>query len=57
MKRPNQTGQWAARMRGALALLFVGFAHQPVAVASCVLEQLALYKLPDSALPVICLSE
>lgn len=45
------------RILCALALLFVGFAHQPLAIAETVPLDLAAYALPDGTLPVFCLTD
>jgi hypothetical protein len=49
--------QWLMRMICAMALLFVGFAHQaPVfADGAFVPSEFAEYVLPDGTLPVICI--
>lgn len=50
--------QWLMRMICAIALLFVGFAHQaPVfAGGAFVPLEFAEYALPDGTLPVICIA-
>jgi hypothetical protein len=57
MKRPDKTGHWAVRILCALAILFVGFAHQPVAIADTIPDELAFYTFPDGTQPVICISD
>lgn len=51
--------QWMTRMICAVALLFIGFAHQVPASANTTLTpyELAEYVLPDGSLPVICVAE
>jgi len=39
----------------AIALVFVAFAHKPIAVASENPIDLAAYTLPDGSVPVLCL--
>jgi hypothetical protein len=41
------------RMLCAIALMFVGFAHQPPAYGA---EGLAQYRLPDGTVPVLCVT-
>lgn len=55
MQRQNRTQQWIVRLVCALALLFVGFAHQPVAVSGLSPAEVALYTLPDGTLPDLCI--
>ncbi len=57
-RRMNQIEQWTVRTLCALALLFVGFAHQVPAVAGDDLgpAQLANYVLPDGTLPTLCVT-
>ncbi len=57
MKKPGEKGQWAVRILCALALLFVGFAHQPAAMAENTPFDITAYALPDGSLPVLCVSE
>lgn len=45
------------RILCALALLFVGFGHQPVAMAESNPFDIAAYALPDGTLPALCVSE
>jgi len=54
----NQVEQWAVRIMCALALLFVGFAHQVPAFAKGNLTPAALaqYVLPDGTLPTLCIT-
>lgn len=46
----------ALRLIAALALLMIGFAHQPV-VANPLALQFAAYSLPDGTLPFFCLND
>lgn len=58
-KTLSRTGQWLVRILCAVALLSVGFAHQP-AVANTAEPtefELAQYRLPDGTLPVLCITE
>lgn len=50
--------RWMLRMTCAIALLFVGFAHQTPSFAkgAFVPSELAEYILPDGTLPVICIA-
>ncbi|MBD9444062.1 hypothetical protein IB248_00475 [Rhizobium sp. RHZ01] len=50
--------RWMLRMTCAIALLFVGFAHQTPSFAkgAFVPSELAEYVLPDGTLPVICIA-
>ncbi|KWV60083.1 hypothetical protein AS026_27100 [Rhizobium altiplani] len=50
--------RWMLRMTCAIALLFVGFAHQPPSFAKGAFlpSEFAEYILPDGTLPVICIS-
>lgn len=50
--------QWMVRIVCALALVFVGLAHQVPAVAGDALDPVALaqYVLPDGTLPSICVT-
>mgnify|MGYP001565386200 CR=1 FL=1 len=50
---------WAACLRilCAVALLFVGFAHQPASATAPSALELAQYVLPDGTLPDICLND
>lgn len=50
--------QWLVRILCALALLFVGFAHQPPAINGDLARSghSAAYTLPDGTIPVLCLS-
>jgi hypothetical protein len=50
-------GRWAARILCALALLFVGFAHQPVIAYDAPAIDFAAYVLPDGTLPVFCITD
>lgn len=49
--------RWAACLRilCAVALLFVGFAHQPVSASQPGVFELAQYVLPDGTIPDLCL--
>lgn len=51
--------RWAACLRilCAVALLFVGFAHQPASATAPTALELTQYVLPDGALPDICLND
>lgn len=46
----------AIRLIAALALLMIGFAHQPV-VANPLALKFAAYTLPDGTLPFFCLND
>ncbi|NLS01550.1 hypothetical protein HGP17_32350 [Rhizobium sp. P38BS-XIX] len=54
----NQIGQWAVRILCAIALVFVGYAHQVPALAASELSpaELAQYVLPDGTLPTLCVT-
>ncbi|WP_454856022.1 hypothetical protein [Rhizobium binxianense] len=54
----GQIEQWAVRMLCALALVFVGFAHQAPALADGEFgpAELALHALPDGTLPTLCVT-
>ncbi|MBY5529328.1 hypothetical protein [Rhizobium leguminosarum] len=56
--RADQIDQLAVRIICALALLFVGFAHQVPAFAKDSLSPAALaqYVLPDGTLPTLCIT-
>jgi hypothetical protein len=49
--------RWAACLRilCAVALLFVGFGHQPVSASQPGVFELAQYVLPDGTIPDLCL--
>ena len=51
--------QWLVRFTCAIALLFVGFAHQTPALADDDFHpaDFAEYVLPDGTLPVFCISD
>lgn len=51
--------RWAACLRilCAVALLFVGFAHQPASATAPTALELTQYVLPDGTLPDICLND
>ena len=53
----GRTTSWAfcLRMLCAVALLFVGFAHQPVSASQPGIFELAEYVLPDGTIPDLCL--
>jgi hypothetical protein len=53
------TMQWLVRMTCAIALLFVGFAHQAPAFANgaFIPAEFAEYILPDGTLPVLCIAD
>jgi hypothetical protein len=53
--RRNMIGTWTVRMLCALSLLFVGFAHQPPALAGQP-ENVEAYRLPDGSLPTLCIT-
>ncbi|WP_092574727.1 hypothetical protein [Rhizobium lusitanum] len=57
-KRIFGTTRWLVRILCAMALLSVGFAHQPiVAVADEISPiELAQYRLPDGSFPVLCVT-
>ncbi|MBX4976581.1 hypothetical protein HJB73_24595 [Rhizobium lentis] len=50
--------QWALRVLCAVALVFVGFAHQPAAAAADEFAPAGLvqYVLPDGTLPTLCVT-
>jgi hypothetical protein len=58
LSKPIKNGQWAIRVLCTLALLFVGFGHQPIAlaVATDTPLEIASYALPDGSLPVLCVT-
>ena len=53
----GRTTSWAfcLRMLCAVALLFVGFAHQPASASQPGIFELAEYVLPDGTIPDLCL--
>ncbi len=53
------TTRWAACLRilCAVALLFVGFAHQPASATQPTALELTQYVLPDGTMPDICLND
>ena len=53
--RRNMIGPWTVRILCALSLLFVGFAHQPPALAGEP-ENFEAYRLPDGSLPTLCIT-
>ena len=57
-KTISRTFQWSARILCAVALLFVGFAHQPIVATADEISpiELAQYRLPDGSLPVLCIT-
>jgi len=58
IRRGRQIEQWALRILCAVALVFVGFAHQVPAAAAGDLgpAELAQYVLPDGTLPTLCVT-
>ena len=58
IRRTTQIEQWALRILCAVALVFVGFAHQvPVAAAGEFdPAELAQFVLPDGTLPTLCVT-
>lgn len=58
IRRATQIEQWALRVLCAVALVFVGFAHQvPTAAASDLgPAELVQYVLPDGTLPTLCVT-
>ncbi|MBY5836690.1 hypothetical protein J3P71_05355 [Rhizobium leguminosarum] len=58
IKRARQIEQWALRILCAVALVFVGFAHQLPAAAAGEFDpaELAQYALPDGSLPTLCVT-
>lgn len=57
MRGKQNRRQWAVRILCVIALLFVGFAHQPVAFAQSQPPDLSAYALPDGTLPIFCLTD
>jgi hypothetical protein len=56
IKRLGLAEQWAVRILCVLALLFVGLAHKPPAVAGPIsAAELAQYILPDGSMATLCL--
>jgi hypothetical protein len=57
-KTISRIGQWSARIMCAMALLLVGFAHQPVVATADEISplELAQYRLPDGSLPILCIT-
>lgn len=55
----RRTTSWAAclRMLCAVALLFVGFAHQPASASGPNGFELTQYVLPDGTVPDLCLND
>lgn len=53
----RRTTNWAACLRilCAVALLFVGFAHQPASASAPSALELVQYTLPDGTVPDLCL--
>lgn len=51
--------RWAACLRilCAVALLFIGFAHQPASATAPTALELTQYVLPDGSLPDLCLND
>ncbi|QKK32149.1 hypothetical protein FE844_022285 [Rhizobium indicum] len=58
IRRTTQIEQWALRILCAVALVFVGFAHQVPAAAAGEFDpaELAQYVLPDGTLPTLCVT-
>ncbi|MGZ2482309.1 hypothetical protein ACVITL_000832 [Rhizobium pisi] len=58
IRRARQIEQWALRILCAVALVFVGVAHQVPAAAAGDLgpAELAQYVLPDGTLPTLCVT-
>ncbi len=58
IRRARQIEQWALRILCAVALVFVGLAHQaPIAAAGDAgPAELAQYVLPDGTLPTLCVT-
>jgi len=54
----NKVEEWTVRLLCAIALLFVGFAHQVPALASDPTDpaRFAAYILPDGTLPTLCVT-
>jgi hypothetical protein len=57
LSRAIEKGQWILRMMCALAILLVGFAHQPPTIAETSPFDIAAYALPDGSLPVLCVTD
>ena len=57
-KTISLTWQWSVRILCAVALLFVGFAHQPVVATADEISplEIAQYRLPDGSLPILCIT-
>lgn len=57
-KTISRTWRLGARILCAVALLFVGFAHQPVIATADEISpiELAQYRLPDGSLPILCIT-
>ncbi|OED01362.1 MULTISPECIES: hypothetical protein [unclassified Rhizobium] len=57
-KTTSRIGQWSARILCAVALLLVGFAHQPIVATADEVSpiELAQYRLPDGSLPILCVT-
>jgi hypothetical protein len=58
IRRTTQIEQWALRILCAVALVFVGFAHQLPAAAAGEFDpaELGQYVLPDGTLPTLCVT-
>ncbi|MBB4576085.1 DUF2946 family protein [Rhizobium lentis] len=58
IRRAKQIEQWALRILCAVALVFVGIAHQAPAAAAAAFDpaELAQYVLPDGTLPTLCVT-
>ncbi|MBY5586599.1 hypothetical protein HFO49_03735 [Rhizobium leguminosarum] len=58
IRRTRQIEQWALRILCAVALVFVGFAHQLPAAAAGEFDpaELGQFVLPDGSLPTLCVT-
>lgn len=57
-RRAGKIERWAIRVLCAIALLFVGLAHQmPVIEKNGVAIDVAQYVLPDGTLPIFCITD
>lgn len=57
VRRARQIEQWGLRILCAVALVFVGFAHQaPAAAADPGPAEFSEYVLPDGTLPTLCVT-
>ncbi|PCK88662.1 hypothetical protein CPT32_00155 [Rhizobium sophoriradicis] len=59
IRRARQMEHWALRILCAVALVFVGLAHQApiVAAGEAGPAEIAQYVLPDGTLPTLCVSD